>query len=278
MIKVCFPQGCYGTYLTRCLYNYTNLRKGSFARFNFDDSGSSHQHRNDSYARTVIQACHLEHLSIKDNDCIVAVLPCANHALDYYNNQFFKQSQGQLIKYILTHLTQEEADQKLSTQWGYTGNFNNTVPRWIMREWCSFWIANVLNISYNTTEYSKIKSVAQLTTQDIVENFAETLSNLTTTLGLEIIVSADIIYNQHLEFLSVQRFHNSQSRCHQYLQDLHNGIDTAMTLNSIFDEAYIQHLLRQHNLEIQCNGLNEFPSTTKQLKLLTYETMHNTNT
>jgi len=273
MIKICFPPGCYGTYLSRCLYNYTNLRKGAMSSFSFDDNGSSHQHRDNLYARTVIQAGHLGTLSIEDNDCTVVVLPCADHSLDYYNNQFFKQQNGQLINYVLGHLSQEEAEYKLNTHWGYKGKFDNTVPRWIMREWCSFWIENVLDVSYNITEYSKIKSVAQLSTQDIFENFTETLSKLATALELEIIVSADIIYNQHLEFLSAQRWHNSQFRCHQYLQDLHNGIDTVMTISSIFDEAYMQYRLRQSNLEIQCNGLNEFPFTTKQLKLLTYEAL-----
>ena len=67
--------------------------------------------------------------------------------------------------------------------------------------------------------------------------------------------------------------HNIQIRCQQYVSDLLNGVDSKIVLHSIFDEAYIQQLLRKHNLEIRCDGLNVFPDTTQQLKTLTYETM-----
>lgn len=245
--------------------------------FSFLDNGSSHQHRNNLHAKTVIQEGHANTLLINEDDLVVTIFPCADRKLDYYNNQFFKQQHGQLVDYILSQLTHTDAENKLSTHWGYNGKFDANIPRWIMREWCSFWIADVLNASYNVTTYSKIKSVAQLSTQDIFENFSETLINVVKILRLDITVSTDIIHKQHAEFLSVQKFHNSQSRCHRYLQDLLNDIDTSMHIHSIFDEAYMQHLLRQHNLEIQCDGLDNFPSTTKQLNLLVYENSNNHN-
>lgn len=245
--------------------------------FSFLDNGSSHEHRANLHAKTVIQEGHKNTLLINEEDSVVTIFPCVEQQLDYYNNQFFKQQHGHLIDYILCHLTQTDAEHKLSTQWGYSGKFDSGVPRWIMREWCSFWIADVLNSSYDVTLYSKIKSVARLSTQDIFENFSETLINLVKILRLDITVSTDIIHKQHVEFLSAQKFHNSQIRCHQYLQDLLNDIDTSMHIQSIFDEAYMQHLLRQRNLEIQCDGLDNFPSTTKQLKLLVYENSNNHN-
>jgi hypothetical protein len=271
MIRVCFPPGCYGTYVTRCIYNYTNLRVEPFIEFTFGNNGDSHQYRYSSNANSQIHQGHLGQHLWNDNDVIVAVLPCKSNRLDYYNNQFFKQQHGQLIEYISLSLSPADIDHKLATHWNYHGQFNETVPRWIMREWCSFWINDVLEVSYNPLQYQEINSVAQLTTQDIFENYIELLTEIVSKLGLTFTVNSDIIQQQHDNFLSVQKLHNSQLRCEQYVQDLLDGIDNNITLCSIFDEAYIQHLLRHHGYEIQCNKLNTFPKTTLCLKKIIYK-------
>ena len=277
MIRVCFPPGCYGTYVTRCIYNYTNLRVEPFTEFTFGDNGDSHQYRHNSNAKSQIYQGHLGQHPWNDNDVIVSILPCKSHRLDYYNNQFFKQEHGKLIEYISSLWLSDDIDHKLATHWNYHGQFNETVPRWIMREWCSFWINDVLEVSYNLLQYQEINSVAQLTTQDIFENYIELLTEIVSKLGLTFTVNSDIIQQQHENFLSVQKLHNSQLRCEQYVRDLLDGINSNIILCSIFDEAYIQHLLRSNNLELQCDGLDLFPATTHQLKNLTYETMHHTD-
>ena len=277
MINVYFPPGCYGTYVTRCIYNYTNLREGPFVEFQFGSAGDSHQHRDNLAAKSSIKQGHIETLSCTDTDVIVTVLPCKSNRLDYYNNQFFKQQHGKLIEYILSSLSSVDAEHKLATQWNYHGKFDETVPRWIMREWCSFWINDVLEASYNATKYQALTSVVQLTTQDIFGNYIELLTEIVAKLELTFTVSLDIIHQQHKNFLLAQTFHNSQLRCEQYVQDLLDSTDTKIIVHSIFDEAYIQHLLRLNNLELRCDGLDLFPDTTQQLRNLTYETMHNTD-
>ena len=272
MIKVYFPQGCYGTYLARCIYNYTNLRTEPFEEFAFSPDGSSHQFWSKKEALLpIIQYGHINTLDLNiQADQVVVVLPCQDHRLDYYNNHFFKRECEQLINYILIQMPKEEAVYKLKTHWGYTGEFDHTVPRWIMREWCSFWITDVLDHSYNLDEYNKLNSTVKLSTQDIFENWTESFAQISLLSGLTVTVDVDTIKKQHKQFLQLQKFHNIQLRCEQYVDNLINGIDSDMTLHSIFDEAYIQQLLRQHRIEIQCNGLDIFPSTTQQLKTLTY--------
>jgi hypothetical protein len=270
MIKVCFPPGCYGTYVARCVYNYTNLRNVPFVKFDFGNYGDSHEHRINDHAYSTIQEGHYDTLCQPKHDQVVVILPSADHQLDYYNNQFFKQKHGHLIDYILTQMSVTEAEHKLKTCWGYTGPFDDSVPHWILREWCSFWIDNVLKESYNTIPYITLQSVHQLSTQDIFENFEESLKQIAQVLELTITVDQDIINTQHQEFLSLQKFHNSQIRCHQYVHDLLEGINCNITLDSIFNEAYVQHLLRQQNLEIQCSELNTFPTSTQNLKTILY--------
>ena len=277
MIKVFFPPGCYGTYVTQCLYNYTNLRKGSLEDFKFDSGGSSHNHRTNRHARSVIQQGHKDDLSIVESDSVVIVYPCTHHKLDYYNNQFFKQSKGQLVEYVLSQITQDEADHKLRTQWNYSGKFDETVPRWILREWCSFWISNVLDKAYDSTTYSVLPYTATLCTVDIFENYIETLTRIVMSLKLELVVDTETIQKQHQEFLRLQKYHNSQQRCTNYAHDLINNNHSDMIVNSIFDEAYIQHLLRQHNYELQCEDLDIFPKNTQHLKQLIYEISNHSN-
>tara|TARA_R110000868_G_scaffold15136_3_gene69403 strand:- start:91 stop:819 length:729 start_codon:yes stop_codon:yes gene_type:complete len=239
--------------------------------------GDSHQHWNNQNALLHIQAGHIEKFYANDADLVVSIVPCAAHRLDYYNNQFFKLQRGQLINYILSQMSQQEADVKLATKWNYNSKFNEAVPRWIMREWCSFWINDVLEASYNTQRYQELYSVAQFTTQDIFTNYIELLVETISKLGLTITVNLDTIHKQHVKFLSAQKFHNSQKQCEQYVHDVLVGNNNQIILNSIFDEAYIQHLLRCNNLEIQCNSLDIFSTTTQHLKNLTYEAMHNTD-
>jgi hypothetical protein len=278
MINIIFPPGCYGTYITRCLYNYTNLRNVLFTEFEFDSAGSSHYHRENSHARSVIQAKHIDTFDYDPTIQLVVVVPCVEHGLDYYNNQFFKNCHGQLIQYITAQMTTAEIKHKLSHQWDYHGEFDESVPHWIMREWCSYWIADALNSAYNTTTYHMLDSIVKISTKDIFENYIETLTKIVSALELTFTVDQEAINTQHNKFLAVQQFHNSQHKCYQYVQDLLAGVDTNIVVHSIFDEAYIQHLLRQHNIEIQCDGLNTFPDNTHHLRTIIYETMHNTNT
>jgi hypothetical protein len=253
------------------------LRVGPFIEFEFDSNGSSHQYW-DNIDESVIQLCHVGGLRYDAADQLVAIFPCASHRLDYFNNQFAKNAKNQLIEHILSYETQDMVDYKLKTHWNYTGAFDNTVPSWIIREWCSFWINNVLTKVYDDTEYQKLNLTARCSTQNIFENWIDTLTQIVSALNLNFTVSVDTIKQQHELFLTAQKFHNSQIKCQQYVDDMLNGINSDIIVNNIFDEAYVQYLLRQHNIEIRCNGLDIFPSTTQQLKTLTYETLHHTNT
>jgi len=278
MIKVFFPEGCYGTYVSRCIYHYTNLRIGPFEDFIFGHAGNSHQHRQDYQSKLAIDQGHTNTLSYVDTDQLVVIVPNEHNRLDYYNNQFLKHHNGELIEWVLSHVLEDEIDHKFFSQWNYSGKFDKTTPRWIVREWCSFWLNDHLKNRYDKTKYCELKSVVQLSTQDIFENWTETLTHTVSTLGLTFTVDTDTIQKQHTKFLMLQHTHNSQQKCHQYVNDTLVGNNTPMIINTIFDEAYIQYLLRQHNFEIQCNGLDIFPDTTQQLKNLTYEAMHHTNT
>lgn len=271
MIKVYFPPGCYGTYIARCIYNFTNLRPIPFEDFIFDSNGSSHDFWNkQKELSSIINYGHIgaPYLNV-DAENVVAVLPCRDHKLDYFDNQYFKAENERLFDYVLNQILEEEVFYKLKTHWNYTGKLVD-VPRWIMREWCSFWLNDVLKQSYESGEYNNIDSSVQILTPDIFDNWIESFAQMIQALQLTITVEVDVIKKQHNQFLKLQKFNNIQLKCEQYVKDVINDVNNNMTLHSIFDEAYVQYLLRQQNFEIHCDGLNIFPSTTQQLKTLIY--------
>ena len=102
MIKICFPPGCYGHYLGRCVYNFTNLRTGEFNDFEFNTLGSSHELRVDTELRQQLRVGHfayatdgLQHeatLHVLPEDLAVTILPSPGHWVDYYNNQFVNKT------------------------------------------------------------------------------------------------------------------------------------------------------------------------------------------
>jgi len=239
----------------------------------FDHNGSSHAHRQDRTAHLAIESGHLAHVAkINPTDTVIVILPDNNHLLDYYNNQFFKQQHGQLIQYISTQLSPTDVKHKLTAHWNYNGNFDDTIPRWIIREWCSFWITDSWSNGVNREQFSAIVPSIQVEISNLITCFTQTFQDIVTQAGLKVNVDIDIIHNTHNEFLNKQRFHNSQINCNHWVNvAMNTNIDMPIASQTIFDEAYIQYLLRQHGYEMQCDELNIFPDTTLCLKNIIYK-------
>jgi len=272
MIKIVYPPGCYGNYLARCIYTYTNLRQEKFTPLDFDKNGSSHVYRDKNLgAHQFIKIGHLNQMQLNPEDIIISLLPDNDHNLDYYNNQFFKQENGQIIKYIKNQLDKKQISEKVNNYWGYQDGFNNLTPRWILREWCSFWLTDAWNDSYSVKNYSSISNSIPINSTQLVENFDTVFYKLIRDLKLTLTVDLDIINQTHSKFFIKQRFYNSQLKCQQWVNKVFDTTESAeITFDTIFDESYIQYLLRSRGFEIECNELNQFPSQTNELKKIIY--------
>lgn len=274
MIKVCYPPGCYGHYLTRSIYSYTNLRIEKYKNFEFDKSGSSHAHRKNKKSRLKIRYGHLDlpdKITFDNNDDTVTILPCVDHRIDYYNNQFDKHAKKALIKYITLQLPNKEIAQKLNQGWGYKGKFGNDTPIWILREFISLWIVDCMNDGYSVDNYKNVHSKIQITTQDIFLNFQTVLHKICKELNLSINIDNELITENHTKFLSLQKYHNSQLRCQQWVDDIIVEKHSSNPCQTIFDESYVQHLLRASGFELQCDGLNILPTNSADMKKLIYK-------
>lgn len=270
MIYVAFPQGCYGSYVARCIYTYTNLNCTKLTDFKFDNVGSSHEIRKNKDLRSKIVFGHLTDISIEASDPAISIVPSQQHLLDYFNNQFAKQQQFDLVSYIDQLLPKEDIVSKLKN-WNLDQSSIKNTPIWIQREFFSFWIADCLQASYNSIPYQQVLGM-QLSTVEIFNNFSETFDKIVDYLDLKICVSNDCIMNNHTKFVQNQQFHNSQIDCEKWIDSvlLNQEKSLSAPCQTIFDEAYVQHLFRKKGYEIKCDGLDVFPNNSTKMKDLIY--------
>ena len=278
MIKILYPPGCYGSYMLRSLYYYTDLRDEDYTDFLFDDSGSSHVIRDNDNIKGKMQYGHLSSynyicpLDLKIHNQLVVILPCENHILDYNNNQFLKNLNGSVKSTMLSLLPVTEIDKKMIAGWNWNSAAQGDPPDWIKREFISFWIMDYFKHGYRIEDYKNIPCDISIDTQDIFLNFFNSLNDICQALDLKITIDKSNIIKNHDNFLKFQQFHNSQLNCERWVDSIiHGDSDLLNPCKTIFDEAYVQHLLRQHDYKIHCNGLDIFPATSNEMKLIIYK-------
>lgn len=273
MIKILYPHGCYGTYFSRCLFNYTTLSSHQLGNFDFDEHGSSHVFRNNLSANENIWHGHLDSFELNSQDVVITILPESDHFLDYYDNYFSKQEQGAIINYLTKQISQEEIKYKLKQYWNYTSDIaDDKIPKWILREWLSFWISQSWNDGYNSKNYQSIASKLNFGTQSIIKNLIDVLHNACQAINQSLRASQTLILENHTKFLQHQKFLDIQIKCQQWVEQILTSKNNyASPCITIFDEAFVQHLLRKHKFEILCNELNTFPVTSFEMKKIIFQ-------
>jgi hypothetical protein len=277
MIKILYSQGCYGTYLTRCVYEYTSLNNNQYtSSMVFDSTGSSHIFRQNKSAKKLIWSGHPENRYINDGQLLL-VLPHKDHYLDYWNNHFHKEKLQQIIEYTLTQFSIEEINNKLITSWGYDKAFDHNVPKWILREFFSMWMVDCFANRYSSKQYHNITNRLIIGAQDIILNLNNLLDSICLAFDLTKTVDDALINLNHKNFLSAQQYINSQLNCVNWVLDTIAEKQNSYRPKTIYDEAYIQYLFRKQGYEIKCAELNDFPQTTLEMKKLINANSHNHN-
>jgi len=271
MIKVLFPPGCYGHYLTGCLYTYTNLNTTNFD-FKLSEDGSSHTFWTHSDCKTKIINQH----SFGGGDKYdgptdtVTIVPEPDHYLDYINNQYCKFYKYDFDKFLQDKWWHEDLKSKVSTMWNIE-DINQPIPRWILREYHSFVFLDFLEQNYDRQTYIDSECVASISAQDFFKNFIPVLERLCQQLNLNLDLTK--LFSTHETFLQRQIYHNTQLAIDQWIHDLvaHNTAVSSNPCRTFLDEIYVQAKLRQHGYEIYCNDLEQFPETFNQMKNLIYK-------
>jgi hypothetical protein len=281
MIKIWFPPGCYGHYLARCLYNFTELRSEPYNEILFEADGSSHSFRTNTLERKQIRVGHGEYitkgrihpatLTILPDDQVVTILPVVGHWLDYHNNQYVKQTKSSISVYFADCMNVEELNQKLKDFWGYTDPISEAMPKWILRELISFFIEDTLFDGYNQ-DRCNVETSGSISTDNLFDNFVLHFKKLCHDLNINITVNDDIINTTSNTFTKYQTYHQSQIRCDHWVLSVINNIPNVNNPSlTIFDEAYIQSRLRKYGYEIKCDGLNILPVNSTQMSNIIYK-------
>jgi hypothetical protein len=271
MIKVLFPPGCYGHYLTGCLYTYTNLNTTNF-EFTLDNNGSSHAFWTHSDCKTKIINQH----SFGGGDKYdgptdtITIIPEPDHYLDYINNQYCKFYNSDFDKFLQDKWWYQDFQSKLPTMWDIK-DASQSIPNWILREYHSFVFLDFLEKNYDRPTYVESKCIASISAQDFFGNFVAVLANICKQLNLDL--NVDKLASTHEIFLKKQIYNNAQLQIDQWIQDLvaHNTAVCSNPCRTFLDEIYVQAKLREHGYEIRCDGLEQFPETFNQMKNLIYK-------
>jgi len=255
-IHVTWPPGCYGSYIMQSIYAYSNL--SSNYELIIDHTGSSHTFRN---SEAMDKHFSMDHLLSDNSDIIISSV--TGHELDYFVNQFVKQSEGDVSEYLESLFPNFKWE--IKKQW-------NKEELWTTREYISCWIQLVLAVAY------KNNINASITTDKLFDEnkdiFPAEISRLIQKLGLSVVVDDNIIETNHSVWQKQQQYHNLQKRCDKWIDDIvTTRKNTTSPCLTIVDEAYVQNCLRSLGYEIRCFKLNNFPKTSNELRSLLYKEM-----
>lgn len=274
MISIIFPPGTYGNFLASSLYLFTDLIGETDHNFKFGPHGDSHyllttvDYKN---YKTKIQTTHIPYISPFDEnklefDKTIVINPHLNHLLDYFDNTYAKFHKEDLKNHLVSLFPENTINEnlkKFDTDW-------NDTNLWQMREFISFWIDDVLKSGLDN--YTDFRARWQLNALNLFDTeFVKTFVCIASGLGLSKVKIKDFSVHQK-KFVSLQKFHNIQLRCEQWVDHVIKGIDSLSPCITIIDEAYVQQLLRKRGYEISCYDLNQFPKNSKTLASLLYST------
>jgi hypothetical protein len=237
------------------IYAYSNL--GNNSQLIIDSNASSHDFRDSDQCRRYF---------IQDHECSnradLCIVGDPTHGLDYLNNQFTKQEKSNILKSIQISFP-TEFEQKFQ-RWP-------DVTTWATREWISFWIVDNIKSAYSVLPH------AHIVANDLFNNDLNIFPEIINRLGLTVTAEDATMRLNQSNWMARQVYHNSQSRCNKWVQDVVEDIETVSPCQTILDEAYVQYCLREQGYEIHCDGLDIFPTNSRDLRELIYENRNTDN-
>jgi hypothetical protein len=146
---------------------------------------------------------------------------------------------------------------------------SDVVPRWQLREMISYWHNGwgcKLKVMFQPIVDENIVSID---VKNLVYDFDNSLINLFDDLKLSM-TRRDRLEEIRNLWLSLQEFKNLDQQLNNIVfATVNNDLTKVIDCTNIFDEAFVQWKLRvDHNLDLLCYGLDDFPKNTNDLKAL----------
>lgn len=198
-------------------------------------------------------------------DKLILLYPSKNDIIWNINNKEYKtEYQFGWINEFIT-----------STNTTYLNLWDNQKNElWALREWLSFFLLDqhLHEVDFNTCQSLQNEKILKIPMCEIKNNFRDTLNNISKFIEKPIIRSDEEIFSLYKEWLSKQEHINKDELVRSLITSILNNENKEMINLTIVDQAEIQRSLRDdYGYEIKCYGLNDWPKTTDELKLLLYK-------
>ena len=286
-IPVMFTGGAYGTYIEYLLNTWTSQGEQTNQHVSpFTDKGNAHAYVGH---HLVNMAGWREYLNQKDTFRFVRFHPKTNSNENISNN--IAEVSAQVNNAILIEvdsasklLVLNNYYSKIWDNWE-EHQFNDSIdisiiyknwpvkpntplkdiPKWILREFFSYYLIPAWEDLIKMPKTIP-NNVFVLTVSDILTRFSRyRWPKMLTYCGL---TENKDITSIHATMLSTQKYVSHQRACDCIIDSiLHDDVtyDYSEFALSFIDEVYLQHMLRGKGIELKCDGLNQFPSSTKKL-------------
>jgi hypothetical protein len=146
------------------------------------------------------------------------------------------------------------------------------IPNWIKREFLSLylipaWFAQVE--WYHPSSWYHPKCCV-ITVKQLLYDFESSIMRIKSHCNLEFKKSIDGLLTLHQENLRLQKYTTQDQICKEIIAAVVDGQPLVWDNITLTSEAWVQWELRNLGYEIQCHGLDIFPTNSIQLKKLIY--------
>jgi len=256
-IATLFSPGSYGTFISWCVYTFSNLNKEEKIYSPFMES-SGHNYRF-STGYYLVTPTHIPLDDLYQNYILVN---CDDTKLiNYLDNHFQKQLLSDLKAHL--QLIFPDAYEKLNRYWG------PNIEVWELRELLSFYLHDMFTqtrkqINDAQQQVSHNNCYIVNPEQFLIDCELELL-NMLRYFNLQPNNLLNQINEYSADFIKKQQHFNKHELISNFVNQTILGNSTVIENLTMFDEAYIQHLLREREYEIKCYSLNEFPIDSVKL-------------
>lgn len=158
--------------------------------------------------------------------------------------------------------------------WPNETNDGNMVSRWIVREFMSINIKNIVHrfLGINSIENIKSLDLLAIDVAELRDNFTPAIHKILDHLLPSTQINEARLDELYASWKETQKHLYKDKLLTNIVDSTIEGTDLTWSDMTLADEAMIQHLLREKNYELKCHGLNEFPTNSKHLRELIYAT------
>jgi len=289
-IPIVYNGGTYGTYLEWCL---TTLTSTDEIQSPFTHVGNSHAfignhlvsfddwvgytklnnakrfvrfhpktQQGDSLTTVLDQICQSVNFAIYLYPDPDSVLLCLNN---YYSKIWADW---------WTHQFSNSIDiSKIYNNWPVSRNTNlQDVPLWIRREFLSYYLMPAWfdQIEWHHPSTWRNNKCCTVFVNDLLHDFKNTLQTIGKHCNLHYLRSIDELLEYHSKNLSLQKNLTQDQLCKTILTAVIEYQDFTWNELPFISEVWVQWELRNQGFEIQCDGLDKFPTNSIQLRELLY--------